>query len=66
MVIYARNQWTSPLGGVEKPTPEIDLAMHWRSSAQSVQPLASKKIWHDGQIVAMVVADTFEAAREAA
>jgi xanthine dehydrogenase YagR molybdenum-binding subunit len=31
-----------------------------------IQPLATKQIWHDGQIVAMVVADTFEAAREAA
>lgn len=32
----------------------------------SIAPLASDRIWHDGQIVAMVVADTFEAARDAA
>ena len=28
--------------------------------------LESNRIWHDGQIIAVVVADTFEAAREAA
>lgn len=32
----------------------------------SIKPLASSKIWHDGQIIALVVADTFEAAREGA
>ncbi|RST32283.1 xanthine dehydrogenase family protein molybdopterin-binding subunit [Sphingomonas ginkgonis] len=32
----------------------------------SIAPLASDKVWHDGQIVALVVADTFEAARDAA
>jgi xanthine dehydrogenase YagR molybdenum-binding subunit len=32
----------------------------------SIRPLASPQIWHDGQIIAMVVADTFEAAQEAA
>ncbi len=32
----------------------------------SIAPLSSNKIWHDGQIVAMVVAETFESAREAA
>ena len=31
----------------------------------SIAPLSSDKIWHDGQIVAMVVAETFESAREA-
>ena len=31
----------------------------------SIVPLSSPKIWHDGQIVAMVVAETFEAASEA-
>ena len=35
-------------------------------AATRIQPLTSKRIWHDGQIVALVVADTFEAAREAA
>ena len=32
----------------------------------TIAPLASETIQHDGQIVALVVADTFEAAREAA
>ena len=32
----------------------------------SIAPLASERIWHDGQIVALVAADSFEAAREAA
>ena len=32
----------------------------------TIAPLASDKIEHEGQIVALVVADTFEAAREAA
>jgi xanthine dehydrogenase YagR molybdenum-binding subunit len=32
----------------------------------SIAPLQSERIWHDGQIVAIVLADTFEAAREAA
>jgi xanthine dehydrogenase YagR molybdenum-binding subunit len=32
----------------------------------SVAPLSSEKVWHDGQIVALVVADTFEAARDGA
>ncbi len=32
----------------------------------TIAPLASAQIWHDGQIEAVVVAETFEAAREAA
>ena len=32
----------------------------------SIAPLASDRVQHDGQIVAMVVAETFESAREAA
>jgi xanthine dehydrogenase YagR molybdenum-binding subunit len=32
----------------------------------SIVPLASDKIWHDGQILALVVADSFEAASEGA
>jgi xanthine dehydrogenase YagR molybdenum-binding subunit len=32
----------------------------------TIAPLASDKVWHAGQIVAVVVADTFEQAREAA
>ena len=35
-------------------------------AGSSIVPLSSPKIWHDGQIVAMVVAETFEAASEAA
>lgn len=31
----------------------------------TIQPLKSDEIFHDGQIIAVVVADTFEAAREA-
>src|ERR1041385_3358685 len=32
----------------------------------SIAPLASEKIWHDGQIVGVVLADTFETARDGA
>jgi xanthine dehydrogenase YagR molybdenum-binding subunit len=32
----------------------------------TIMPLASDQIWHGGQIVAVVLAETFEAAREAA
>lgn len=35
-------------------------------TATSVVPLDSSKIWHAGQIIAVVIAETFEAAREAA
>ncbi|HLH48400.1 MAG TPA: xanthine dehydrogenase family protein molybdopterin-binding subunit [Roseiarcus sp.] len=35
-------------------------------AASSIVPLSAPKIWHDGQIVALVVAETFEAASEAA
>ena len=36
------------------------------TGSTSIAPLSSPKIWHEGQIVALVVAETFEAAREAA
>ena len=36
------------------------------TGSTSIAPLSGPKIWHDGQIVALVVAETFEAAREAA
>ncbi len=36
------------------------------TSSTTIRPLTSRKILHDGQIVAVVVADTLEAAREAA
>ena len=32
----------------------------------SLAPLSDRKIWHDGQIVALLVAETFQAAEEAA
>jgi xanthine dehydrogenase YagR molybdenum-binding subunit len=35
-------------------------------AGSSIVPLGGPKIWHDGQIVALVVAETFEAASEAA
>jgi xanthine dehydrogenase YagR molybdenum-binding subunit len=35
-------------------------------ASTTIRPLSSPQIWHDGQIIAMVVADTFEGAREAA
>src|SRR5213079_2561576 len=35
-------------------------------ASESIVPLGGPQIAHDGQIVAMVVADSFEAAREAA
>ncbi|MDQ0392966.1 xanthine dehydrogenase family protein molybdopterin-binding subunit [Labrys monachus] len=34
-------------------------------AGSSIVPLDSARIWHDGQILAMVVAETYEAAREA-
>jgi xanthine dehydrogenase YagR molybdenum-binding subunit len=36
------------------------------ASGAATTTLESSKIWHDGQIIAVVVADTYEAAREAA
>jgi xanthine dehydrogenase YagR molybdenum-binding subunit len=41
-----------------------DLPFH--KVASTIRPLASPEIRHDGQIIAVVVAETFEAAREAA
>jgi len=35
-------------------------------ASTTIQPLSSSRIWHDGQIIAIVLADTYEAAREAA
>jgi xanthine dehydrogenase YagR molybdenum-binding subunit len=48
------------VGGGVRPLP------FGNGSATSISPLADAKIWHDGQIMALVLADTFEAAREAA
>lgn len=35
-------------------------------TSTTIMPMDSPKIWHDGQIIAVVVAETYEAAREAA
>ena len=35
-------------------------------ASTTIVPLDGPEVWHDGQIVAMVVADSYEAAREAA
>ncbi len=37
-----------------------------KSNYTSVAPLHSRKIWHDGQIIALVIAETFQAAEAAA
>ncbi|MBI0537389.1 xanthine dehydrogenase family protein molybdopterin-binding subunit [Roseomonas sp. KE2513] len=42
----------------EKPKP--------MAGGDTTSTLESDRVWHDGQIIAVVVADTFEAAREAA
>ena len=47
------------VGNQVKPAPGPD-------GKPSTTSLESDRIWHDGQIIAMVVAETFEAAREAA
>jgi xanthine dehydrogenase YagR molybdenum-binding subunit len=36
------------------------------TAATTIVPLSSPKVWHDGQIIAMVLAESYEAAREAA
>jgi xanthine dehydrogenase YagR molybdenum-binding subunit len=47
------------VGGEAKPPPQMD-------GGPTTTTLETDQVWHDGQIVAIVVADTFEAAREAA
>jgi xanthine dehydrogenase YagR molybdenum-binding subunit len=44
----------------------IDRPKFGNTSASSIAPLHDKTIFHDGQIIALVVAETFEAAEEAA
>jgi len=51
------------VGGAVKPTKLFSDGGYLGST---IRPLASDQIWHDGQIVAVVLAETFEAAREAA
>ncbi|WP_043833705.1 xanthine dehydrogenase family protein molybdopterin-binding subunit [Muricoccus aerilatus] len=45
-------------GEAEKPKP--------MAGGDTTSTLESDRVWHDGQIIAVVVADSFEAAREAA
>ncbi|MET3582091.1 xanthine dehydrogenase YagR molybdenum-binding subunit [Mesorhizobium robiniae] len=45
---------------------EIDKPKFGNTGASSIAPLHDKTIFHDGQIIALVVAETFEAAAEAA
>jgi xanthine dehydrogenase YagR molybdenum-binding subunit len=47
------------VGVQASPPPQMD-------NGPSTTTLESDRIWHDGQIIAVVVAETFEAAREAA
>ncbi len=47
------------VGGQAKPPPGGD-------GGPTTTTLETDRIWHDGQIIAVVVADTYEAAREAA
>ncbi len=55
----------------------LDILTHWNVGGDAKPPaptskgkptttLESDRIWHDGQIIAVVVAETYEAAREAA
>src|SRR5690349_4648813 len=49
-----------------EPLKEAKLFSSGGYASTTIQPLKSADIGHDGQIVAVVVAETFEAAREAA
>jgi xanthine dehydrogenase YagR molybdenum-binding subunit len=51
------------IGGAVKPSKLFSDGGYVGST---IMPLASSQIWHGGQIVAVVLAETFEAAREAA
>jgi len=51
------------IGGAVKPTKLFSDGGYVGST---IMPLASDQVWHGGQIVAVVLAETFEAAREAA
>ena len=44
----------------------LDIFTKGGQAGSSIVPLSSPKVWHDGQIIAVVVAETFEAASEAA
>ena len=45
---------------------ELEKPRFSNSSYTSLGPLHERKIWHDGQVMALVVAETFQAAEEAA
>lgn len=45
---------------------ELDKPGFSNTSYTSLGPLHTRKIWHDGQVMALVVAETFQAAEEAA
>jgi xanthine dehydrogenase YagR molybdenum-binding subunit len=45
---------------------ELDKPRFSNTSYTSLGPLHDRKIWHDGQVIALVVAETFQAAEEAA
>ena len=45
---------------------EVPFVMKGGPASTSIRPLDGPHVWHDGQIVAVVLADTFEAARDAA
>src|SRR4051812_1386598 len=44
----------------------VDKPKFGNTAAASIAPLHDRKVFHDGQIIALVVAETFEAAEEAA
>src|SRR3954471_1224369 len=47
------------VGGEATPPPQ-------QSGGETTTTMEDERIWHDGQIIGVVVADTYEAAREAA
>ena len=51
------------IGNAVKP---VKLFSDGGSVGSTIMPLGSDQVWHGGQIVAVVLAETFEAAREAA
>ena len=48
-----------------EPIPGLDAFMSGGQGVTALRPLEDDKIYHSGQIVALVVAETYEAAREA-
>ncbi len=70
------------VAGIDQRTAEavpgvLDILTHWNVGGEAKKPalasggettttMESDQVWHDGQIIAVVVADSYEAAREAA